>query len=67
MKSAHGRDQKPARDDLVRQDLVRQDLGGRYGRIGTPALAAALRYPGDSKNAKYAPADPSGSGREDAA
>lgn len=62
MKHAPGRDEKPVRQDLVRQDLVRQDLDGRYGSIGMPALAAALRYPSDSKNPKYAPAAPKGSG-----
>ncbi|MGE3150888.1 MAG: hypothetical protein AB7K04_17715 [Pseudorhodoplanes sp.] len=36
---------------------VRQDLDGRYGSIGMPALAAALRYRGDDKNPKYAPCD----------
>ena len=52
MKLAPGRDQTP----------VRQNLDGQYASIAMPALAAALRYPGDRKNPEYAPADPRGSG-----
>ena len=54
MKLAPGRNETP----------VRQDLDGQYGSIGMPALAAALRYPSDSKNPKYAPADPIGPGHD---
>jgi hypothetical protein len=54
MNSVSGRNEK----------LVRQDLDGRYGTVAMPALAAALRYPSDSKNPAYAPVDPRDSGRE---
>jgi hypothetical protein len=33
----------------------REDLGGRYGKIGIPAVAAALPYQSDAKNSAYAP------------
>jgi len=32
-----------------------EDLDGRYGKIGIPALAAALPYQSDAKNPAYAP------------
>jgi hypothetical protein len=32
-----------------------EDLGGRYGKIGIPAVAAALPYQSDAKNSAYAP------------
>ena len=32
-----------------------EDLGGRYGKIGIPAVAAALPYQSDAKNPRYAP------------
>ena len=51
MKLAPGREETP----------VRQNLGGQYANIAMPALAAALRYPGDRKNPEYAPADPAAS------
>lgn len=35
----------------------REDLDRRYGRIGIQAVAAALRYPSDSKNPEYAPVE----------
>jgi len=31
------------------------DLDGRYGKIGIPAVAAALPYQSDAKNSAYAP------------
>ena len=31
-------------------------LDGRYGKIGIPAVAAAVRYQSDAKNPAYAPA-----------
>jgi hypothetical protein len=37
------------------EDLKRQDLGGRYGKIGIPAVAAAVAYQSDAKNQAYAP------------
>ena len=30
-------------------------LDGRYGKIGIPAVAAAVRYQSDAKNPAYAP------------
>jgi hypothetical protein len=33
-------------------------LDHRYGEIGISALAATLRYLGDTKNPAYAPVDP---------
>jgi hypothetical protein len=32
-----------------------EDLDGRYGKIGIPAVAAALPYQSDAKNQAYAP------------
>ena len=32
-----------------------EDLGGRYGKIGIPAVAAALPYQSEAKNSAYAP------------
>ncbi len=32
-----------------------QDLDARYGKIGIPAVAAALAYQSDAKNPAYAP------------
>jgi hypothetical protein len=32
-----------------------EDLGGRYGKIGIPAVAAALPYGSDAKNPACAP------------
>jgi len=32
-----------------------EDLDGRYGKIGIPAVAAALPYQSDAKNPNYAP------------
>jgi hypothetical protein len=34
----------------------RAELDPRYGKIGISAVAAALRYAGDSRNPAYAPA-----------
>ena len=31
------------------------NLDGRYGKIGIPAVAAALAYQSDAKNSAYAP------------
>lgn len=33
----------------------RAALDARYGKIGISAVAAALRYPSDTKNPAYAP------------
>ena len=35
-----------------------ESLDGRYGKIGIPAVAAALPYQSDAKNAAYAPVVP---------
>jgi hypothetical protein len=35
-----------------------EDLDGRYGKIGIPAVAAALPYGCDAKNPAYAPVVP---------
>jgi hypothetical protein len=35
-----------------------EDLDGRYGKIGIPAVAAALPYQSDAKNPAYAPVTP---------
>jgi hypothetical protein len=40
-----------------RSDDRRVDLGVRYGAIGISAVAAAVRYAGDTKNHAYAPVD----------
>jgi hypothetical protein len=36
----------------------RAELDARYGKIGISAVAAALRYCGETKNPAYAPAAP---------
>ena len=41
--------------DTAREE--RPDLGLRYGAIGISAVAAALRYPCDAKNPRYAPVE----------
>jgi hypothetical protein len=33
------------------------NLDDRYGKIGIPAVAAAIAYQSDAKNSAYAPAD----------
>ena len=35
-----------------------KSLDGRYGKIGIPAVAAAVRYQSDAKNPAYAPVVP---------
>lgn len=35
-----------------------ENLDGRYGKIGIPAVAAALPYQSDAKNPAYAPVAP---------
>jgi hypothetical protein len=35
-----------------------ENLDGRYGKIGIPAVAAALPYGSDAKNHAYAPVVP---------
>jgi hypothetical protein len=35
-----------------------KSLDGRYGKIGIPAVAAAVRYQSESKNLAYAPSSP---------
>jgi hypothetical protein len=37
---------------------ARADLDARYGEIGISAVAAAVRYKGDSRNPAYAPVAP---------
>jgi hypothetical protein len=38
--------------------LDANNLTGRYGKIGIPAVAAALRYADAAKNPAYAPVAP---------
>ena len=45
------------------QRRERAELDARFGKIGISAVAAALRYPSDSKNPAYAPAAESASSR----
>lgn len=40
------------------QRRERAELDARFGKIGISAVAAAVRYRGDSKNPVYAPAPP---------
>jgi hypothetical protein len=35
-----------------------ESLDGRYGKIGIPAVAAAVQYQSDAKNPAYAPVVP---------
>ena len=37
------------------QRRERAELDARYSKIGIPAVAAALRYPSETKNPAYAP------------
>jgi hypothetical protein len=54
------------KNENVREE--RPDLGRRYGAIGISAVAAALRYPCDAKNPRYAPVEmPVTEDREDVA
>ena len=46
---------KTATDDSSRDET---NLDRRYGKIGIPAVAAALAFPIDAKNSAYAPVDP---------
>jgi hypothetical protein len=39
----------------LREERKGEDLRGRYGKIGIPAVAAALPYQSDAKNQAYAP------------
>jgi hypothetical protein len=39
----------------VSEQRKNEDLDGRYGKIGIPAVAAALPYKSDAKNPAYAP------------
>lgn len=41
------------------------DLDRRYGKIGIPAVAAAVRYQSDAKNPAYAPTEPRAEARHD--
>ena len=45
-----------AADTIVERDDA--DLDRRYGKIGIPAVAAALAYQSDAKNPAYAPVVP---------
>jgi hypothetical protein len=49
------------------QRRERGEFEPRFGKIGIPAVAAALRYPSDTKNPAYAPAEPAMLEREEAA
>jgi hypothetical protein len=42
-------------DDSMHDD---SKLDGRYGKIGIPAVAAAVAYQSDAKNQAYAPVEP---------
>jgi hypothetical protein len=50
MKSMNAADTRLPRED--------QSLDGRYGKIGIPAVAAAVRYQCEAKNTAYAPVTP---------
>ena len=49
------------------QRRERTELDPRYGKIGISAVAAAVRYRGDSKNPAYAPVTPADAPEEEAA
>jgi hypothetical protein len=55
MKLKHAATASPQRKG---KDVRREDLDGRYGKIGIPAVAAALPYQSDAKNPAYAPVAP---------
>ena len=46
------------RTEAQREPEKAQSLECRYGKIGIPAVAAALPYQSDAKNLAYAPAVP---------
>jgi hypothetical protein len=48
---------QPGQEERQATDLRREssNLTGRYGQIGIPAVAAALRYTAVAKNPAYAP------------
>jgi hypothetical protein len=49
------------------QRRERTELDARYRKIGISAVAAAIRYRGESKNPVYAPVTPADEPAEDAA
>lgn len=49
------------------QRRERTELDARFGKIGISAVAAAVRYCGESKNPVYAPVTPANAPVEDAA
>ena len=51
---------KPGQEERQATDQRHEtpNLTGRYGRIGIPAVAAALRYTVAAKNPAYAPVVP---------
>jgi hypothetical protein len=50
MKSTTAANTRDTRED--------KNLDGRYGKIGIPAVAAAIRYQSDAKNPACAPVKP---------
>jgi hypothetical protein len=56
-----------SRRATTEQRRERAELDARYGKIGISAVAAALRYSGDTKNPAYAPAPVPATEHEDAA
>ena len=48
-------DAAPSSEQRKGEQRKGEDLGGRYGKIGIPAVAAALPYQSDAKNPAYAP------------
>ena len=56
-----------SRRATTEQRRERSELDARFGAIGISAVAAALRYRSDAKNAAYAPVEPARLETEDAA
>jgi hypothetical protein len=58
MKSQSAAAPKAEREGAPTTQPKSENLDRRYGKIGIPAVAAALRYQSDAKNPAYAPAVP---------
>ena len=59
----HAMQAKQAADSRGQHE--QHNLARRYGKIGLPAVAAAVRYQSESKNPAYAPAEPRAQARHE--
>jgi hypothetical protein len=59
----HAMQAKQAADSRGQHE--QHNLDRRYGKIGIPAVAAAVRYQSEAKNPAYAPAEPRAQARHE--